>query len=42
MNFFINAKIVNINEAILIRGAGVEIDNQLIKKRKKIKFQPYH
>ena len=38
MNFFINAKIVNINDSILIRGAGVEIDNQLIKKRKENKI----
>ena len=34
MNFFINSKIVNINEAILIRGAGVEIDDQLIKNKR--------
>ena len=38
MNFFINAKIVNINDSILIRGAGVEIDNQLIKKKKENKI----
>ncbi len=34
MNFFINSKIVNANEAILIRGAGVEIDKELIKRKK--------
>ena len=34
MNFFINSKIVKFSEAILIRGAGVEIDDQLIKKKK--------
>ncbi|MBO8232347.1 glycosyltransferase family 1 protein [Prochlorococcus marinus str. MU1402] len=38
MNFFINAKIVNINESILIRGAGVEIDEKLIKKKKENKI----
>ena len=34
MNFFINTKIVKINEAILIRGAGIEIDEELIKRKK--------
>jgi len=34
MNFFINSKIVNTNEAILIRGAGIEIDEELIKKKR--------
>lgn len=34
MNFFINSKIVNSNEAILIRGAGIEIDEELIKRKK--------
>jgi len=34
MHFFINSKIVKINEAILIRGAGVEIDEQLIKEKR--------
>ena len=34
MNYFIKAKIVRFNEAILIRGAGIEIDEKLIKKQK--------
>ncbi len=34
MNYFIKAKIVNNKEAILIRGAGVEIDEELIKRKK--------
>ncbi len=38
MNFFINAKIVRVNEAILIRGAGIEIDEKIIKKNKKNKI----
>ncbi len=38
MNYFVKSKIVNKNEAILIRGAGVEIDNKLIKRRKKNKI----
>tara|TARA_B100000886_G_scaffold340197_1_gene308373 strand:- start:4969 stop:6108 length:1140 start_codon:yes stop_codon:yes gene_type:complete len=38
MNFFSKAKIVNINESILIRGAGVVIDDQLIKKKKENKI----
>ena len=38
MNFFLKRKIVKCNESILIRGAGVEIDKKLIKKRKKVIF----
>ena len=38
MNYFIKSKIVNNNEAILIRGAGVEIDNKLIKRKKQNKI----
>ena len=34
MNYFVNSRIVNINEAILIRGAGIEIDEKLIKNKK--------
>ena len=34
MNFFINSGIVKTNEAILIRGAGIEIDEELIKRKK--------
>ena len=41
MNFLLTQKIVKFSEAILIRGAGVEIDDQLIKKRRQIKFQRY-
>ena len=38
MNYFIKAKIVRFNEAILIRGAGIEIDEKLIKKQKENKI----
>ncbi len=34
MNYFVNSKIVNINEAVLIRGAGIKIDHELIKRKK--------
>lgn len=34
MNYFIKSKIVKNNEAILIRGAGIEIDHKLIKRKK--------
>tara|TARA_B100000401_G_C52580714_1_gene612451 strand:- start:70 stop:720 length:651 start_codon:yes stop_codon:yes gene_type:complete len=37
MNYFIKSKIVNNNEAILIRGAGIKIDHKLIKKKKENK-----
>ena len=35
MNFFLKRKIVKYNDSILIRGAGVEIDKELIKNKKK-------
>tara|TARA_Y100000589_G_scaffold258999_1_gene248461 strand:- start:3326 stop:4465 length:1140 start_codon:yes stop_codon:yes gene_type:complete len=38
LNYFIESKIVNIHEAVLIRGAGVEINEELIKSKKENKI----
>ncbi len=38
LNYFSESKIVNIHEAVLIRGAGVEINEELIKSKKENKI----
>ena len=37
LNYFVKAKIVNIREAILIKGAGIEIDEEFFKRKKESK-----